>query len=141
MSEKLILTEQEKETLQNYDGENTFLKALSERLSDTGELTENQISAYRKTTDRLTRCPNTKLALNELCEFVDDELLRSVKVADIRERAIKIICCNTNEEAWIPSKAVSVELVINSNDNTEMNTLTLKSWFDKNETFWKPSKY
>lgn len=145
MSEKLTLTDQEKETLQNYNGENSFLKALSEKLSDTGDLTENQISAYRKTKEKLTRCPNTKLVLNEKCWFVDgnpnENESRAVEVRDIRERAIKVVDINSNEYAWMPSKAVEVDMSIEPETEEEVYIIKLKSWFTKNDDFWKPSKY
>tara|TARA_R100000908_G_C3742024_1_gene138298 strand:- start:326 stop:901 length:576 start_codon:yes stop_codon:yes gene_type:complete len=139
------LTEQEKKYLENYNEENPFLKSLSDNYKEKGSLTEKQILALRKDADkeknRLNRCPNTNLNLKQTCAFVDQNFneKKLVIVNAIRPKALCITDNDNNVYAWMPSKAVEVREEMDESDEI-ISVLTLKSWFDRSDDFWKQSK-
>ena len=114
----LQLTNKEKEYLENYKEENPFLKSLSDNYKEKGSLSEKQILALRKDADseknKLNRCPNTNLNLKQTCAFVDQEF-------------------NENK------MAVAVSEEMNESDEP-ISIISLKSWFDRSDDFWKQSK-
>lgn len=142
---QIQLTTQEKEYLENYKEENPFLKSLSDNYKEKGDLTEKQILALRKDADkeknRLNRCPNTNLNLKQTCAFVDQNFneSKSVIINAIRPKAICITDNTNNVYAWMPSKAVAVSEETDES-NEVISVITLKSWFDRSDDFWKQSK-
>lgn len=142
---QIELTDQEKKYLENYNEENPFLKSLSDNYKERGSLTEKQILALRKDADkeknRLNRCPNTNLNLKQTCAFVDQNFneKKLVIVNAIRPKALCITDNENNVYAWMPSKAVEVREEMDES-NEIISVLTLKSWFDRSDDFWKQSK-
>ena len=93
--------------------------------------------------ENLERCPNTDLHLKQTAVFLEDNKPSNVVVNAIRPKAICLFDENNNRFAWMPSKAVKVENQINSEysqDGTDVDVLTLKSWFQSDKEFWKVSK-
>jgi|TARA_R110000824_G_scaffold206477_4_gene391567 hypothetical protein len=141
----LQLTNKEKEYLENYKEENPFLKSLSDNYKEKGSLSEKQILALRKDADseknKLNRCPNTNLNLKQTCAFVDQEFNENkmVVINAIRPKAICITDNTNNLYAWMPSKAVAVSEEMNESDEP-ISIISLKSWFDRSDDFWKQSK-
>ena len=144
--QELTLTDQEKRQLENYKGENEFLKSLSEKFCEYGKLTDRQINAFRKQEtkkENLQVCPNTDLKLKQTAVFLEGEKYSHIVVNAIRQKAICVFDEGNNRFAWMPSKAVSVENQINSKysqDGSDVDVLSLKSWFTPDKEFWKVSK-
>ncbi len=63
-----------------------------------------------------------------------------VIVNSIREKAICISDEDNNVYAWMPSSAVHIEIDINVDTGDELSIITLKSWFTRDDDFWKQSK-
>ena len=140
------LTEQEKKYLENYKEENPFLKSLSDFYKERAMLSEKQIIALRKEQDnhriKLQHCQTTGLMLKEICKFYDKEFNenKTVIVKSVREKAICISDEENNLYAWMPSSAISKEVDINIETEEEISIITLKSWFTRDDDFWKQSK-
>ena len=134
------LTEGELALLENYQGTNSFIRTLSEVFENKGELKEYQIKALRneiKKSIKIEKCPNTTLNLNEVCIFCDDDTKQKVTITQIRERAIQISDMDNNQQAWMPSKALNV----GENEDGDYRFIGLRSWFEKDEKFWKTIKH
>ena len=138
-----VLTEKEKHYLENYNGENTFLKSLSDNYKDKGNLTEKQILALRKSqeesTNRLSRCPHTELDYHQVCKFSDkrfDEFCE-IKIVSIRPKALCLLDEKNNRKAWVPSKAIKKQVIIEANTNEEMIEVSLEDWFTRDDGFWR----
>ena len=142
----LNLTDQEKHQLENYKGENEFIKSLSEKYKEYGKLTEKQLNAFRNQETKkpsLQRCPHTDLHLKQIAVFVENEKSSKIVINAIREKALCIFDEANNRFAWMPSKAVKVENQINSEfaeDGEDIDVMSLKSWFTPDKEFWKISK-
>jgi hypothetical protein len=140
------LTEEEKKYLESYKEENPFLKSLSDFYKERAMLSEKQILALRKESEshkkKISHCPTTGLMLKELCKFCDKDYNedKMVIVNSIREKAICISDEDNNVYAWMPSSAVHIEIDINVDTGDELSIITLKSWFTRDDDFWKQSK-
>ena len=138
-----VLTEQEKSYLEKYDGENTFLKSLSDNYKDRGNLSEKQILALRKSQEekvnRLSRCPHTDLNYNQVCKFTDKKFQDNcnVKIVSIRPKALCLLDEEKNRKAWVPSKAVNKEVIVDANSGDEIIEITLAEWFTRDDGFWR----
>jgi hypothetical protein len=142
----LTLTEQEKKYLENYKEENPFLKSLSDFYKERAMLSEKQILALRKESDnhkkKLSHCTTTGLMLKEICKFYDKEYKEEklVVINSVREKAICISDEENNVYAWMPSSAIDKVIDFNAETGDEMSIITLKSWFTRDDDFWKQSK-
>jgi len=140
------LTEEEKKYLESYKEENPFLKSLSDFYKERAMLSEKQILALRKESDnhkkKLTHCKTTGLMLKEVCKFYDKSYNeeRLVVVNSIRDKAICISDEENNVYAWMPSSAIECQVDIDVNTENEMSIISLKSWFTRDDDFWKQSK-
>lgn len=140
------LTEEEKKYLESYNEENPFLKSLSDFYKERAMLSEKQILALRKESDnhkkKLTHCKTTGLMLKEVCKFYDKSYKedRIVVVNSIRDKAICISDEENNVYAWMPSSAIHCQVDIDIKTEDEMSIITLKSWFTRDDDFWKQSK-
>jgi hypothetical protein len=141
-----ILTDQEKKYLGSYNEQNPFLKSLSDFYKERAMLSEKQILALRKEqkndTNKFSRCPNTGLNKGQTCLFVDISYKenKNVIVNAIRERAICISDEENNTYSWMPSSAINLETRVDTETGEEIYTITLKSWFTRDDDFWKQSK-
>jgi hypothetical protein len=141
--ENNILTDNEKNYLENYKGENNFLKSLSDNYKEKSTLSEKQILALRKSqeeeSNRLSRCPHTDLDYNQVCRFSDKRFEDScdVKIVSIRPKALCLLDEKKNRKAWVPSKALNKELIIDNDSGEELIEITLKEWFTRDDGFWK----
>ena len=144
---KVLLTDEEKKSLEDYRGENPFIKSISAMYLKYGTLSEKQLSAFRKTLknpdkkENLEECTTTKLKLKEMCVFKENkDSYESVRVKVIREKALCIESEDTTRTAWIPNKAISIDYEYEeteSADVDEIAILSLKDWFTKKEDYWK----
>ena len=62
-----------------------------------------------------------------------------VVINAIRPKAICITDNTNNLYAWMPSKAVAVTEELDESDEP-ISIISLKSWFDRSDDFWKQSK-
>jgi len=140
------LTDEEKKYLESYNEENPFLKSLSDFYKERAMLSEKQILALRKESDnhkkKLSHCKTTGLMLKEVCKFYDTNYKEEkvVIVNSIRDKAICISDEENNVYAWMPSSAIHCIVEINEETEEEMSNITLKSWFTRDDDFWKQSK-
>ena len=149
-----LLNDEKKNFLENYDKENPFLKSLSNQYKERGTLSEKQIIHLRKETQQdkkiHTRCEVLHLSLNQECVFEDKSYNenKNVFVSKISEKAIQIEDKENNMYAWMPKAGVQVNTKLDDSEggnNTpvlikEVSILTLKSWFTRDEDFWKQKK-
>ena len=132
------LSEGELALLKDYQGTNSFIRTLSEVHENKGELKEYQIKAFRSEVNKsrvIEKCDNTSLNLNEVCIFYDkdDDSRQRVTITQIREKAVQFYTEDKSQQAWMPSKAVSVR----ENEDGEYRIIELLSWFEKDDKFWK----
>lgn len=138
-----VLTEKEKHYLENYKEENSFLKSLSDNYKEKGSLSEKQILALRKSqeekSNRLSRCPNTELDYNQVCRFTDQRFNENcdVKIVSIRPKALCLLDEKNNRKAWVPSKAIKKQVIIDAKTNEEMIEVSLEDWFTRDDGFWR----
>ena len=140
---EVILTDAEQKQLEEYKGDNTFLKSLSEKYKEYGKLTERQILAFRNQGTKkpsLDKCPNTSLELKQECLFSEAGKVRKVKITSIREKALCMFDETNNQYAWVPSKALLVEEYYDENTGEPKQGLKLQDWFTRNDDFWKESR-
>ena len=141
-----VLTDNEKKQLEEYKGENSFIKSLSDGYKEHGRLSEKQLNAFRKfnedEVEKLIRCPHTDLELKQKCRFTDKKFedLCNVIVNSIRPKALCLSDIDNNRYAWMPSKAVNAETIIDTDSGYDIMELTLKEWFTRDDGFWKESK-
>lgn len=140
--EEVILTDSEKKQLENYDGDNTFLKSLSDKYKEYAKLTPRQVLAFRNQGTKkpsLDKCPNTGLNTKQKCKFQEKENVRDVIITSIREKALCMSDEENNQYAWVPSKALKVEEYFIEETGDSGFGLKLQDWFTRNEGFWKES--
>ena len=139
------LTEKEKEYLENYKEENSFIKSLSDGYKEFGRLSEKQLLAFRKTQeetkDKLTKCPHTNLEYHQICKFTDKKFQEhsTIKIVSVRPKAMCFLDETNSKFAWVPSKAVNSEEIIDAQTDEKMMEITLKDWFTRDDGFWKES--
>ena len=140
------LTDQEKDYLEKYDNENPFLKSLSDFYKQRATLSEKQILALRKETQKdktkFSRCEVLHLTINQECIFQDKHYKenKKVKINVISDKAIQVLDEENNIYAWMPKSGVEVEIEIDSNTGDETSVIRLKSWFTRDDDFWKQNK-
>ena len=140
------LTEEEKKYLESYKEENQFIKSLSDFYKERAMLSEKQIIALRKAKDKhnqkLNHCKTTGLMLKEVCKFYDKSYNEDkiVVVNSIRDKSICISDEENNVYAWMPISAIDSQVDIDINTEEEISIITLKSWFTRDDDFWKQSK-
>jgi len=140
------LTDQEKDYLEKYDNENPFLKSLSDFYKQRATLSEKQILALRKETQKdktkYSRCEVLHLTLKEECIFQDKNYNENkiVIINVISDKAIQILDEEKNIYAWMPKSGVEVEIEIDSNTGDETSVINLKTWFTRDDDFWKQNK-
>jgi len=149
MEEKVFLTVEEKEHLEDYKGENPFLKSLSEKYCEYGDLTQRQIIAYRNTnkpkSEELEKCLITGLKINQICNFIHPTSIKlisqdpdfNIVITKIRPKALCINVFGGNHYAWIPAKAIIVSGSVDVNTDEETTSINLENWFTVTDEFWK----
>ena len=140
--EEVILTDSEKKQIETYDGDNTFLKSLSDKFKEYGTLSPRQVLAFRNQGTKkpsLDKCPNTGLNTKQKCKFQEKQNVRDVTISSIREKALCMSDEKNNQYAWVPSKALQVEEYFIEETGETGFGLKLQDWFTRNEGFWKES--
>ena len=139
----VVLTDNEKQQLESYEGNNSFIKSLSEKFKEYGKLTPRQILAFRnqgKDKVSIEKCTHTGLILNQVCPFKDRDRTIKVCIKTIREKAIKMEEVNTENYAWVPSKALVVEDYFDNSTGEEGQGISLAGWFTRKDDFWKENQ-
>lgn len=140
------ITEQEKDFLEKYDNENPFLKSLSDFYKERGSISEKQILALRKETQKdrteYSHCEVLHLTQKQECVFHDKiyKEHKKVIIRQIRNKAIELLDEKNNVYAWMPKSAVEVEVEIDKETGEETSVLYLKTWFTRDDDFWKQNK-
>lgn len=140
---QVVLTDEEKQQLEEYKGDNSFLKSLSEKYKEYGKLTERQILAFRNQGTKkpsLDKCPNTSLELKQECLFSEADKVRKVKITSIREKALCMFDEVNNQYAWVPSKALIIDEYFDEETGEPNQGIKLQEWFTRNDDFWKESR-
>lgn len=146
---QIVLTDEEKKELEEYRGDNPFMKSISAMYLKYGTLSEKQVKAFRKTLDppekkeNLEVCPVTKLKLNQSCVFKEgEEKFQPITIKVIRPKALCMEKEDKSQIAWTPNKALHIEHEFHQSPDGEVDEyaiLSLKDWFTKDEKFWKDS--
>ena len=145
---EVILNDKEIKELEDYRGDNPFIKSISAMYLKYGTLSEKQVNSFRKTLsnpekkENLEVCSVTKLKLNQPSLFKEGDSFQPIYIKVIREKAICVEKTDKSQIAWIPNKALQIDYEFQQNSEGEVDEyplLTLKEWFTKDDKFWKDS--